>query len=52
RGAIGVRAKVLASVTIAASIAFSLVKLSHTWSMVALFIGLAVLTFILSRPTE
>ncbi len=52
RGAIGVRAKVLASVTIAASIAFSVVKLSHPWSMVALFIGLAVLTFILSRPTE
>ena len=50
--AIGVRAKILAVITVVASITFSVIRLDMPWNIVALFIGAAVLTFILSRPSS
>ena len=49
--AIGVRAKVVAVITVVASITFSVIRLDVPWNVVAVFIGVAVLTFILSRPS-
>jgi len=49
--AIGVRAKIAAVVTVALSITFSVIRLDLPWNAIALVIGAAVLTFILSRPS-
>ena len=49
--AIGVRAKVAAVVTVAASVTYSVIRLDLPWNVIALLIGAAVLTFILSRPS-
>lgn len=50
-GAIGFRAKLAAAITILISITFSVSRLGGPWKVVAAFIGVAVLTFILTRPT-
>jgi len=50
-GAIGPRAKVAASITLGVSITISAVRLLLPWNLVAVFIGAAMLTFILTRPT-
>jgi uncharacterized membrane protein YbaN (DUF454 family) len=49
--AIGVRAKVVATLMVGASAAYSGFRLDMPWNLVALAICVAVLTFILSRPT-
>jgi uncharacterized membrane protein YbaN (DUF454 family) len=49
--AISVRAKVAAVVTVVLSITYSFIRLDLPWNVVALLIGGAVLTFILSRPS-
>lgn len=50
-GAIGVRAKVVATIMLVLSISYSVYRLDMPWKVVALLIGAAVLTFILSRPS-
>ncbi len=50
-GAIGTRAKFVATITIIASITYSFACLVMPWNMVALVVGLAVLAFILTRPS-
>lgn len=50
-GAIGVRAKVVATIMVVLSISYSVYRLDMPWKVVALLIGAAVLTFILSRPS-
>ena len=49
--AISPRAKVAAVITVIVSITFSVIRLDLPWNAVALFVGAAVLTFILSRPS-
>ena len=49
--AIGARAKITGSLVVVASITYSVIRLDLPWNVVALLIGAAVLTFILSRPT-
>jgi len=49
--AISRRAKVAAVITVVASITYSVVRLDLPWNAVALLIGAAVLTFILTRKT-
>ena len=50
-GAIGLRPKIVAVITVVASITYSIFRLDLPWSAVALGIGVVVLTFIVSRPT-
>jgi len=50
-GAIGRRAKVAAAITVVVSITFSVIRLDLPWNAVALLVGIAVLTFILTRPS-
>ncbi len=50
-GAIGSRAKVAAVITLVISITFSAIRLDGQWKLVAVCVGAAVLTIILSRPT-
>lgn len=50
-GAIGRRPKLIAAATVIASITYSVIRLDLPWSAIALGIGAAVLTFILSRPS-
>ena len=50
-GAIGLRSKVAATIMVVLSISYSVYRLDSPWSAVALFIGAAVLGFILSRPS-
>lgn len=50
-GAIGVRAKSIAVVTVLTSVSYSVFCLDPPWSVVSLAIGAAVITFILSRPS-
>jgi len=49
--AIGLRSKIVATLMVAASITWSVMRLEPPWNIVALLIGAAVLTFLLSRPT-
>jgi uncharacterized membrane protein YbaN (DUF454 family) len=49
--AIGLRSKIAATVMVTASITWSVIRLDAPWNVVALLIGAAVLTFLLSRPT-
>ena len=49
--AIGIRAKIAAVITVVASITYSTIRLDAPWNVIALLIGAAVLTFILSRPS-
>ena len=49
--AIGFRAKIIATIMVVLSIAYSVYRLDSPWNLLALLIGAAVLTFILSRPT-
>ena len=49
--AIGLRAKVVATIMVVLSISYSVSRLDPPWNGVALLIGAAVLTFILSRPS-
>jgi uncharacterized membrane protein YbaN (DUF454 family) len=49
--AIGVRAKIAAVITVTLSITYSVIRLDPPWNVVALLIGAAVITFILSRPS-
>ena len=49
--AIGLRAKITATLMVIVSIGYSVYRLDAPWNVVALLIGAAVLTFILSRPT-
>jgi uncharacterized membrane protein YbaN (DUF454 family) len=48
---IGARAKVVATVMVVLSIAYSISRLDWPWNLISLLIGATVLTFILSRPT-
>lgn len=50
-GAIGLRSKIAAVVMVAASVTYSTIRLDAPWGVVALVIGIAVITFLLSRPT-
>ena len=50
-GAIGPRAKVAATITVFASITFSVIRLDLPWNVIALLVGATVLIFILSRPS-
>lgn len=50
-GAIGLRSKIAATVMVTASITWSVIRLDAPWNVIALLIGAAVLTFLLSRPT-
>ena len=50
-GAIGLRSKIVATIMVAASVTYSTIRLDAPWNVVALLIGGAVLTFLLSRPT-
>ncbi len=50
-GAIGLRSKIVATVTVAASVTYSTIRLNAPWNVIAVLIGGAVLTFLLSRPT-
>lgn len=50
-GAIGFRAKIVATIMVVLSISYSLYRLHRPWDLVALITGATVLTFILSRPT-
>ncbi len=50
-GAIGFRSKIVATVMVAASVTYSTIRLDAPWSVLAVLIGGAVLTFLLSRPT-
>ncbi len=50
-GAIGMRAKIVAVITVTTSITYSCIRLDMPWSAIALLVGLAVLTFILTRPS-
>ncbi len=50
-GVISRRAKIVAVITVVASISISVIRLDLPWSAVALAIGVIVLTFILSRPS-
>lgn len=50
-GAIGLRSKIVATVMVAASVTYSMIRLHAPWNVIALLIGGAVLTFLLSRPT-
>ena len=50
-GAIGPGAKIAAVITLVISITFSVARLAWPWNVVAAFIGVAMLTFILTRPT-
>ena len=50
-GAIGPRAKVVGAITVILSISYSALSLDLPWNLVAILIGAAVLTFILSRPS-
>jgi uncharacterized membrane protein YbaN (DUF454 family) len=49
--AIDIRSKVIATVMVVLSIAYSVYRLDPPWNVVALLIGATVLTFILSRPS-
>jgi len=49
--AIGLRSKIVATLMVGASITWSAIKLDAPWNVVALLIGAAVITFLLSRPT-
>ena len=49
--AIGLRTKIVATLMVAASTTWSVLKLDAPWNVVALLIGAAVLTFLLSRRT-
>ncbi len=49
--AIGVRAKIAAVTAVVLSITYSVIRLDMPWNVVALLVGAAVLTFILSRPS-
>ncbi|MEN8163654.1 MAG: YbaN family protein [Acidobacteriota bacterium] len=49
--AIGPRAKVAAAIVLAISITVSAVRLLFPWNLVAIVLGAAMLTFILTRPT-
>jgi uncharacterized membrane protein YbaN (DUF454 family) len=49
--AIGPRAKVIATVTVVLSMTISMLRLDLPWSAVAVVVGVAVLAFILSRPS-
>ena len=49
--AIGPRAKIAAVVTLVISITVSVARFAWPWNVVAAFIGVAVLTIILTRPT-
>lgn len=51
-GVIGPRAKVAAAVTVGLSVSYTVWRLDRPWELVALAVGVAVLTFILSRPSE
>jgi uncharacterized membrane protein YbaN (DUF454 family) len=50
-GAIGFRSKIVATVMVAASVTYSTIRLVAPWNVLAVLIGGAVLTFLLSRPT-
>lgn len=50
-GAIGRRAKIAASVTIAVSASITVFSVDPPWNVVAVLICLAMLTFILTRPS-
>jgi uncharacterized membrane protein YbaN (DUF454 family) len=49
--AIGARAKVVAAITVLLSVTYSSIRLDPPWDVVALLVGVGVLTFILSRPS-
>jgi uncharacterized membrane protein YbaN (DUF454 family) len=49
--AIGLRSKIAATLMVAVSITWSVWRLDAPWNVVALVIGAAVVTFLLSRPT-
>ena len=49
--AIGARAKVVAAVMVVLSISYSVYRLDMPWTVVAILIGTAVLSFVLLRPT-
>ena len=49
--ALGMRTKIVATITVVASISWSVIRLDAPWNVAALLIGAAVLTFLLSRPT-
>ena len=49
--ALGLRTKIVAVITVVASITWSAIRLNAPWNVAALLIGAAVLTFLLSRPT-
>jgi uncharacterized membrane protein YbaN (DUF454 family) len=46
------RAKVAAAITVGLSVSYTVWRLDRPWDLVALAVGVAVLTFILSRPSE
>lgn len=50
-GAISVRAKIVATIMVVASITYSVFRLPSPWHLLALLTGAAVLTFILTRPS-
>lgn len=50
-GAISRRAKIAAAFTVVLSISYSVYRLPSPWHFVALLIGAAVMTFILTRPS-
>jgi uncharacterized membrane protein YbaN (DUF454 family) len=50
-GAIGSRSKIVATVMVATSVTYSTIRLDAPWNVIAMLIGGAVLTFLLSRPT-
>lgn len=50
-GAIGTRPKIIAVITVVASVTYSVICLGMPWSAAALLVGLAMLTFILTRPS-
>lgn len=49
--AIGQKAKAVAAFMVIASVTYSLFRLDVPWNAVALLVGAAVLTFILTRPS-
>ena len=49
--AIGPRAKLAAATAVLLSVAFSVWRLAAPWSLIPVVVGVAVLGFILSRPT-
>ena len=49
--AIGMRSKIIAVLMVGASVIWSAIKLEFPWNVVAILIGAAVTTFLLSRPT-